>query len=254
MQTFRYEISPKYAHLEAFLLHIKEHFATSTQSIHRARNELKLLSSPDSELSLVVKSFKTPNLLRRVIYTFFRAGKAKTSYHNALKLQAKEVQTPDPIGYIEFYENSLLKESFFITPQWHYDVTIREPLLDHQFPQRTACFEAFSHFVATMHQHNIYHKDLSPGNILIRKETMQLCVVDINRISFTPLSLSQKLKNFSKLWADDDDLKTIVRAYAHETHIDVNKAIEEALEDSHRHKKFINLKKRYRAFWKKMKP
>ncbi len=253
MQTSCYEISPKYAHLEEFLKQIKHHFAKNNHSIHRARNELKVISLSEQEVPLVVKSFQTPSFVRRFIYSFFRPSKAKASYKNALLLQEKGIETPEPIGYIEFYENNLLKESFFVTPLWHYDFTIRQPLLDPHFASRIPCFEALSLLVAKMHQNNIYHKDLSPGNILIREEGMKLCVVDINRISFTPLTLSQKLKNFSKLWADDDDLKTIVTYYANDTHIDVENAITQALEDSHRHKKLINLKKKLRAWMKKVK-
>lgn len=245
MRTCRFELSPAYAHLEEFCKNIAQEFAQSNATIHRARNELKTLHVKGE--ALVVKSFKVPKGVQKWVYSFWKNSKAKTSYLNGLFLQEKGICTPQPIGYVEFYEGKILKESYFIAQEWTYDFTIREPLLEENFPDKEAIFKAFAHLVHTLHTHHITHKDLSPGNVLIRREGLQLCVVDINRMGFSPLSTPQKLANFSKLWAKDGDLKSIISHYATLAGLDPAQAYATALAASHRLKAKINFKKRLRG-------
>jgi len=56
--------------------------------------------------------------------------KEKKSYENGMKLIKLGVETPEPIGYIEFYKNDLLKESFFISLHQSYDFLIRNALYE----------------------------------------------------------------------------------------------------------------------------
>ena len=51
--------------------------------------------------------------------------------------------TPKPIGYIEFYKFGLLDESYFVSEKFDYDFTIREPLLDINFPNKNEILKAF---------------------------------------------------------------------------------------------------------------
>ena len=101
-----FTINPKYKKFEDFLLNIKDYFTSNEHTIHKARNELKII--PYEGVETVVKSFKTPNILRRIIYTYLRDSKAKKSYDYSLKIGDF---TPEPIGYVEFYTNSLLEKS-----------------------------------------------------------------------------------------------------------------------------------------------
>ncbi|NLC27576.1 MAG: hypothetical protein GX780_02260 [Campylobacteraceae bacterium] len=245
MEKLHYEISPEFAHLEEFVLEVKSHFKQSNKTIHKARNELKTLTINDE--NFVVKSFKIPKAFQKFIYSFCKNSKAKTSFLNALSLKKLEITTPDPVAFIEFYENGFLKESYFIAKEWKYDFTIREPLLDANFPEKETLLKAFATFVYKLHEKHIIHKDLSPGNILIKKAKLQMCVVDINRMKFAPLSLNQRLKNFAKLWAKDEDLKTIIKHYALLSNIDEKKAIFLALKASHQLKAKINFKKRLKG-------
>ena len=227
-----------------FILNIQSHFNNNTQTIHKARNELKIIHYKD--LETVVKSFKTPNLLRRIIYTYFRDSKAKKSYDNSVKLQNF---TPKPIGYIEFFKTRLINESYFISEKFEYDFTIREPLLDDAFEDRDTIFKAFARFTFELHQKNILHQDYSPGNILIKKENdgYLFKVVDINRMEFRKLSLNDRLKNFSKLWAKDSEITTIAKEYANICNEDEAKCVTDALKYNTRHKNKMNMKKRLKG-------
>jgi serine/threonine protein kinase len=240
----KYKLNGKYNNFSEFLLNIKEYFNTNEQTIHKARNELKIINYEN--MDTVVKSFKVPNLLRRVYYTYFRDTKAKKSYEYSLKI--KEF-TPTPIGYIEFYENNLLNESYFVSEKFEYDFTIREPLVESTFENRDEVFKAFARFTFELHENEILHKDYSPGNILIKKDgdNFLLKVVDINRMEFRPLSLDERLLNFSKLWAKDEYLEVMIKEYAILMNEDVNVCISKAIEYNQKHKNKINMKKKLKG-------
>lgn len=244
MPKFKYEINKDFISYKDFLLNIKKYFQNSSNSIHKARNEIKVINHLNE--NLVVKSFKVPNFLNKIIYTFFRTSKAKKSYDYSLKIGSF---TPKPLGYIEFYENSTLDESYFVSEHFAYDYTIREPLLDESFPKKEQIFKAFARFSHSLHENEIYHLDFSPGNILVKEENEEFIfkIVDINRMKFRPLCNNLRMQSFCKLWAKDEDLKIIIKEYAKISGTDEKIMIEKALKYSLKHKAKINFKKRLRG-------
>ena len=241
---YKYKINHLYAHFESFILNIRNDFRENSHSIHKARNELKIITYQKKEL--VVKSFKVPNLPRRLYYTLFRDSKAKKSYDYSVKIGKF---TPEPIAYIEFYNNGLLSDSYFIAKKFEYDFTIREPLLETDFKDRQSIFESFAEFTFQLHSKGILHKDYSPGNILIRKDEHGYLfkIVDINRMEFKILSLEERLKNFNKLWAQDEDLKMIIDRYVSLLNEDKDRCINIALAYNQKHKNKMILKNRLRG-------
>jgi serine/threonine protein kinase len=225
------------------ILNIKALFASSNESIHKARNELKITHLLNQ--SCVIKAFKVPNILNQIVYAYFRDSKAKKSYEYSLKLKDF---TPQPIAYLEFYNFGLFRESYFISETFEYDFTIREPLLDKNFEDREAFFEAFARFTLELHNNNIFHNDYSPGNILIKKDEAGYIfkIVDINRMKFYELSQEDRAKNFSKLWADDAILKIIATEYAKHYECDAN-FTQRVLYYSNQNKKVKNFKKRLKG-------
>lgn len=229
---------------ENFTLNIRDYFKQNTQTIHKARNELKIININDRDV--IVKSFQVPNLLRRIYYTFFRDTKAKKSYEYSLKIKNF---TPSPISYIEFYESGLLSDSYFTSEKFEYDFTIREPLLEDNFENREEVFKAFARFTFDLHENEILHKDYSPGNILIKKvkDGFLLKVVDINRMEFRPLSLDERLLNFNKLWAKDEYLEIMIKEYALLMNANVEECVLKAIGYNQKHKNKINMKKRLKG-------
>jgi serine/threonine protein kinase len=227
-----------------FLKDIKYHFKKSDSSIHKARNELKILSYKD--IILVVKAFKIPNILKSIIYTFCSSSKAKRSYQYSLKVGEF---APRPIGYIEYYRWYLLYDSYFISERFDYDFTIREPLIDKSFEDREEIFRQFARFTYELHKRGIFHKDYSPGNILIKYEDEGYLfkIVDINRMKFITFNIKDRLKNFDKLWASDEDLDTIIKEYARLLDMD-SKILQSIARKYNRRNKYIkNLKKRLKG-------
>ena len=229
---------------EALLKDIKNYFLSATDSIHKARNEIKIINFNGE--SLVVKSFKIPSILNKIVYTFFRDSKAKKSYENSIKIIDF---VPKPIGYVEFKKFGLMHESYFVSENFKYDFTIREPLLQADFKDKEEVFKAFARFTYKLHEQGIFHLDYSPGNILIKEENEDYIfkIVDINRMEFKPLDLDERLKNFAKLWAKDEDLKIIIKEYSKLIESDEEGCIRIAIKESQAHKDRKNAKKRLRG-------
>lgn len=239
-----YRLNEKYdSNYEHFLLNIQKEFQEHDSTIHKARNELKIV--PFDNISTVVKSFKVPNIINKIAYSFFRDSKAKKSYEYSLEIGDF---TPSPIGYIEFYKAGLINESYFISEEFKYDFTIREPLLEENFPNREEVFRAFARFTLELHNANIFHNDYSPGNILIKKEDGVLVfkIVDINRMKFFDLNEEERAKNFSKLWASDEILTIIADEYQ-KHHICSENFTKQVLFYSNKNKRVKNFKKRLKG-------
>lgn len=237
-------VNPSCERFQTLLQDLPGAFDKSRSSIHKARNELKIVDYQNE--SLVLKSFKVPNLIRRCIYTFIRPSKAEKSYRNSLLLKDF---TPLPIAFVEYHDNGLLTNSYFVSERYNYDFTIREPLLDMGFPDRDEVLRAFARFSLGLHDAGFFHKDYSPGNILIKgnsTEGYQFKIVDVNRMQQLSLDSEMRARGFEKLWAQDSDLDIIASEY--EQHIDLPQGFVERVQYfSNKNKRFKNFKKRLKG-------
>ncbi|OCL94160.1 lipopolysaccharide kinase InaA family protein [Aliarcobacter thereius] len=244
----KYKLNKNYENIKDFLLNIKDFFKQNSNTIHKARNELKVIDYEG--VKTVVKAFKIPNIINQVVYAYFRDSKAKKSYQNAIKLQKLNINTPNPIGYIEFYRNLLFKESFFISEKLDYLFTIREPLRNNNLKDREEIIKKFVSFTYNLHKNSVYHKDYSAGNILVFKDKnddYDFSVVDINRMEFKNIDLETALDNFSKLWLDEDVLRLIATEYAKLSQNDQKVAINILKKCDKKLKNFVELKRKLRG-------
>jgi len=249
--NIRLELAPSETAAEPLLRALNRDFKTTGESIYKARNELRRMSWNGEPV--IVKSFAVPNLIRRYIYGRFRASKASKSFHNAQILERLGVGTPSPIGFIEYFRGGGLSQSFYVSREWPADFTIREPLVDTGFPNRNKILQALGHFAWDLHSKNIYHRDFSPGNILIKTNAdgaLVFALVDVNRMHFAPLSLESRMQNFAMLWATEDDLKVIISAYTQASGDTPGHAAALALEYSAQHKARAMRKERLKTLLK----
>lgn len=86
-------VSTASEHLRDFTERLPELFDREGEVLHAGRNTIKAFEAEGERL--VVKRFKRPNLLRAVIYTFFRRSKARRSYEHAVRLIFSQKNTVD---------------------------------------------------------------------------------------------------------------------------------------------------------------
>ena len=243
--SYTLKLNTNYQHFEDILLDIQSIFSDNQETIHLARNELKKIELQN--IKTIVKAFKVPHLLNQFVYAYLRKSKAYKAFHNATKLQKLGVNTPEAIGYIEFFEMGLLKESYFISKEFAYDFTIAH-IRDAQPKYKKAVLEDFASFSYFIHSQGVWHVDYSGGNILIKKENEKyhFSLVDINRMQFRSISGYEGLENFNKLWFNEEDLTTIAIKYAALAHLDEKRATQEILMHDKKLKDRVLLKRKIR--------
>jgi glycosyltransferase involved in cell wall biosynthesis len=75
-------------------------------------------------------------------------------------------------------------------------------------------------------------------------------IIDVNRMKFKKYTDEERLENFSKLWADDKDLHTIVNAYLNYIDMPLNVAMRVAINASQKHKDKKLFKKKFLKYIK----
>jgi len=206
--------APNERHKE-FVLNIKNYFnQESSQTIFKKRNTIKVVNFEGNQY--VVKSFKIPHFLNKIIYKFFRDSKAKRSFENSWKLSKLNINTPKPIGYIEFPSIFMFHESYYISEFFDYDFEIRAVFQDKKFKDREIILKSFIEFSYQLHQKNVYHVDYSPGNILVKQNAhgYEFSIIDVNRMKFIPFTNELRMKNLSKLTNDEADNTFMAKYYA----------------------------------------
>lgn len=208
------ELNPNYPNLKPLVENIEHYFQQATEVLYNERNQIRVVNFKGEDY--VVKSFKVPNLINQIAYRYLRPSKAKRSYEYSLKI-GKQL-CPEAIAYIEEYKSTLLAKSYYISKRYQYDFTIRPVLLDNDFDKATRerVLKDFADFSYVLHEKEIFHRDYSYGNILIRKveDNYQFKIIDVNRMQFKTLTTNDRLGNFARLSADNEAMEIIITRYA----------------------------------------
>ncbi|MCC8153455.1 MAG: lipopolysaccharide kinase InaA family protein, partial [Tannerellaceae bacterium] len=208
-------INPDYTDFSSFIHDIPALFKKEGEVIFEGRNILKRFNVNGT--SFIVKSFKKPFFINRLVYISIRSSKACRSYKNGLQLIKKGFLTPTPVAYIECI-NTGLSDSYYITTELVDAHEMREFWFQPEIGDRYPIVEAFGKFTAELHKKEIFHKDFSSGNILYKKESngqLSFYLVDINRMKFNqPIKEEEGYKNFRSLWLPDETYRIIASSYA----------------------------------------
>ena len=228
-----------------FVTNIKNYFnQEKNKIIYDKRNIIKIVKFENKEY--VVKSFKTPHLLNQIIYRFFRDSKARRSFDNSYKLKKLGINTPEPIGYIEFPTRFRFKESFYISEFYNFDFEIRAVFSDKNFVDRENILKKFIEFTYKLHKKNVYHIDYSPGNILVKKTAYgyEFYIIDVNRMKFMEFDDDLRMKSLAKLTNDQEDNEFMVKAYAKISKIDESLLLEKLNISLMQQKQYLENKKK----------
>ena len=226
----KYRVAPEFIDLEPWISQLHLNFSTLGETIFKSRNEVKVFNVGNYQLN--VKAFKIPNFINRFVYVYFRGSKAARSFRYARKFYSLGISTPAAVGYVECLEGWGLKKSYYISVHYRYEFTLRE-VLNYQVADHDAILRQWVQFTyEKLHRNNIFHLDYSPGNTLISKkgDHYDFQIVDLNRMSFGPISFERGLFNFRQLDTDRQTLELLAADYAALCHKDEGKAMKILIE------------------------
>lgn len=206
-------VSPKYKYLQEHIRLIPELFEQEGEVVYESRNILKKMTF--NGMDVVVKSFKRPHIINRIVYSFFRKSKAVRSYFYSNEILNHNFCVPDPIAVIEQFDSKLLTNSYYICC---YDdgETVRS-LMDGVVAGNEDKLKAFAGYTADLHRSGILHLDYSPGNILIHFDNGEyhFSLVDVNRLRIVDnVDYEMAAENFRRLCYSREVLSYIVEQYA----------------------------------------
>ena len=225
------QINPKYNHLREFVEKIPDLFDEQGEEIYHSRNVIKVMQAPDG-MAVNVKRYHVPRGVNLLIYSLgLRHPKGLRAFTYPDVLLRNDIDTPEPIAYIEERHHGLLGYSYFISVQCDYGHTLYEV---GDAPEGT--YEELAiqlaRYAAAMHEKGILHKDFTPGNILWKRDDdgqYHFSLVDINRMYFGKVSPQMGLRNLTRLWGPRHFSELIFQEYAHNRGLNEEETIEEGL-------------------------
>lgn len=171
--------------------------------LRKARNVIWTVVDPrDQTRKLALKQPVWMHLHKKYLDRS-KPSKARRSWNGACELLRRGIETARPVAYFEKQEDNTLTRNYYICEYVPADFSARD--LVSAFAQRQHEYmgitqeDAYSQlceYVLTMHNRGVYFRDLSGGNILIRKSmngTLEFSLIDTARARFfnhaTPLSM-----------------------------------------------------------------
>ena len=199
--------------------------ATDAHLIAEGRNRNIRVELPlqGRTLAVMVKAFGVQPWLRD-LRDRRRGSKAERTWRAATHLVAHGAGTPPPIGYLERWEGTRLRESYYLAEYQDGAETLREALLrlfDERPPlaARFVCLlECVAAGMRAMHDAGFLHNDPGNQNVLLRPEGAArwsgFMVVDLNRGRIRPaLGLRQRARDLSRLELPSDLLQMLAEMY-----------------------------------------
>ncbi len=222
-------IQPEYQSAHHLIAQLPKMFSTEGETIYKGRNTVKSFETQFGEW--VIKKYKKPNIIQKIVYSFFRKSKAERAYIYAEKLLTLGINTPKAIAYIEEKKYKLFSHSYFISTTCKdaplYPVLVEKTLYDKKLVSYLAAF-----FVE-MHKKGFLHGDPNLDNILYRindKNEFLFTVIDTNRSIFKPnLSPKECLDNLKRITHRRDLLQQIVEEYAKLQNWNIQSSVERVM-------------------------
>lgn len=157
-----------------------------TEILLDRRNRVGVVALPqqdESKVDIVIKEFRSRGVNR--LKSLFLRGKAVKSWRGAVALVERGIETPPPVAYLERRKGLFLDQSFFLAERVGGVEEIR--FLFPKLPpsELRRLLISLSQHLSTCHKKGILHRDLSDGNILVKKDKQgefSFYLIDTNRI------------------------------------------------------------------------
>jgi len=170
---------------------------------------------------VVIKEFYTYGINK--LKSTFIPSKALKSWRGSNALLEREIKTPLPIAYLEKRKSIFLDQSFFLSEMEKDVEEIRGLFLKFPDNELREILKSVASFLSYCHEKGILHRDLSDGNILVRKTESNKFVfnlIDTNRIRVKKrIGLLQCIKNLIRLGVPDPYQRFFLENYLGVPHV-----------------------------------
>ena len=195
-----------------------------TEILLDRRNRVGVVALPqqdESKVDIVIKEFRSRGVNR--LKSLFLRGKAFKSWRGALALVERGIETPPPVAYLVKRKGLFLDQSFFLAERVGGIEEIRFlfPILPPSELRRLLI--PLSQHLSTCHKKGILHRDLSDGNILVKKDKQgefRFYLIDTNRIRIKKrIGLLSGVKGLIRLGVPLDFQRFFLQHYLGATHV-----------------------------------
>lgn len=217
--------------LTDFIQDIPNRFEKEGKVIYDERNTIRVFKI--NGFPLIVKRFKQPLFVQRLVYSFFRPTKVIRAYKHAHELRKRGIETPQEIACIEVWKNGLFKDGYLVT-EITYDQPIANILTQKAQSFSKSFIKQFASFLANLHKKGILHHDLNSTNVLYREEQENyfFSLIDINRMKIYPNGTTPPkeycLENMTRFTKDYNVFKIVLQAYAEKRGWNIQETIKKA--------------------------
>jgi serine/threonine protein kinase len=162
---------------------------------------LRLPLSSGRTADIVVKEFLSRGVNK--LKSIFLPSKAAKAWRGAQALKKSGLDTAAPIAYLERRKRGFLERCFFLAERVEGASEIR-PLLRSLPPgEMKPLLSSLGRHLSLCHERGILHRDLSDGNILVKKDSagqVHFYLLDTNRVRLRPkIGQLLRLKNLTRL-------------------------------------------------------
>jgi tRNA A-37 threonylcarbamoyl transferase component Bud32 len=205
-------IHPDFANTADFIRQLPKSFEHEGELLYDKRNKVKRYRVNNEVLT--VKRYKRPNVIQRIVYTFFKKSKTERAYLFAGMLRERGFDTPHEVAYIEQKRNGLFLDGYFVSLNCDYP-PLSELLRKRDFDRQPA--NELAAYMVRLHEKGVLHGDLNLTNILYHtddKGSYQFTLIDTNRSKFKSPTKKECLENLKRLTHSKALLRYIVMQYA----------------------------------------
>ncbi len=162
--------------------------------------------SPAGCREAVVKEFRPSGFKK--LKTILVPGKADKAWSGAMACLARNVRTPFPMAWLERRSMGVVAESWFVAAEEPDAVEIRGLFRTLPAEDLDRLVAGLAAFLRMCHDRGILHRDLSDGNILVRRPrpgVFEFALIDTNRIRVrTGISAPARVRNLVRLGVPRD--------------------------------------------------
>lgn len=186
--------------------------------IFHNRNVIRLFKIPETNEEFVVKEFKVPRFINRLVYGTFRSSKAQRSYEYADMLRNAGIGSPAPVAWLTERRGLLFTRSYYASVRSNLRYTW-DDVINRRLPadQEEKALIHLGKITAQLHNQGWIHRDYSRGNILFDFDdagNVLMEIIDLNRIRFKDISLEEGLDNlFSRLPMEEEQCAIARKEY-----------------------------------------